>query len=137
MGLHPADFHIVKGQIESAGVLDQPVIADNRDAFVGGGVDCRTDGCTVLCEDDQRVNALRDEAFHIRELLGRRALSVRRNICRTGGFECGFDRRLIRLPAFFLKIRPADPDGRGVAVGNCRCRKASEYDRGCGECFAH
>ena len=75
-----ADADVVEGQVEGAVVFDQAVIADHRDAFVGGLVDGRPDGVLVPGVDDQDSRALRNQRVHVVQLLFRRRLRVRRDI---------------------------------------------------------
>jgi hypothetical protein len=102
-GLHPADLDVVEGQVEGARVLDQAVIGDDRNALVGGGLHGGDDRLGVLRQDDQRVDALRDQALDVGQLLGRRGLRVGRDVFGAGGVERGLDRRLVGLPALFLE----------------------------------
>ena len=51
------DADVVEGHVEDAGVLDDAVIGDDRDARVSGRLDRRQDGVLVLGEDDERVCA--------------------------------------------------------------------------------
>ena len=119
-GLHPADLDIVEGQIEGARILDQPVIADDGDAFVRRGLDGRADGRAVLGEDDERVGAARDQALDVGQLLGRRTLRVGGDVFGTRRFERGLDRRLVGFPALFLEVGPADADRQILGHGGAR-----------------
>jgi hypothetical protein len=68
-GLHAAHLDIVEGQVIGAGVLDQAVVGDDRNALIGGGLHGGPDRRGVLRQDDQRVDALRDQAFHVESCL--------------------------------------------------------------------
>ena len=133
--LHTAHFDVVEGQVKGAGVFDQAVIAHNRNTFVRGCGDCGADGLAVLGKDDQRINALGDQAFHIRQLLGRRRLRIGADIFRTGSVQRGLDRGLVCFPALFLEVRPAHADGD--ILGCCGLSEASSGDGRCHKEFTH
>ena len=109
-GLHPANLDIVEGQVEGAAVLDQTVIADHGNALVRRRLNSRADRLCILRQHDQRIGTLSNQALDIRELLGRRRLRISREIGGAGSFQRSLDRRLVRLPALFLEIRPTDAD---------------------------
>ena len=127
-GLHPPDLDIVEGEVEGARILDQAVIADDRNSFVSGSLNGGADGLRVLREDDQRVDALGDQAFHVGKLLGGGRLRVCGNIGGARRLQRGLDRRFVGFPAFFLKIRPADADCLRMACG-LRSRRQTKAER--------
>ena len=124
--LHPANLDVVEGQVEGARVFDQPVIGDDRNAGVGSGLHGGDNRLGVLCQHDQRVDALRHQAFDIGKLLGRGRLRIGRNIGGTGGFQRRLDRGFVGLPALFLEIRPGNAD----RLRKCRGGAASQQSGG-------
>mgnify|MGYP003646884983 CR=1 FL=1 len=123
-GLHPAHFHVVEGQVEGAGVFDQAVIGDDRNALIGGGLNGGADGLRVLRQDDQRIDTLGDQAFNVRQLLGGRGLRIGRDIGGPGLFQCGDDGGLVGGPTLLLEIGPADADRDALCE-----RRGGEHDR--------
>ena len=145
-GLHAAHFLVVEGNVEGARDLDQAVITNDRDAFLVGFFDRRTDRVGILGEDDQGVGALCDQALDIGQLLARARLSVGGDIGATGLFDRGLNGGLVGLPALFLKIRPGDTDNRFAcsqsAVGGhkherARGEKSGNDLHGIPPCLAH
>jgi hypothetical protein len=108
--LHAANLDIVEGQVEGAAVLDQTVIGDDRNAFVGSGLNGGNDRLGVLRQNDQRVDALSHQAFNVGKLLGGRGLRVGGNIGVAGSFDRGLHGGFVGFPALFLEVRPGNAD---------------------------
>ena len=130
-----ADTFVVKGQIEGARIFDQAVIANHRDAFGSGAVDCRPDRIFVPGVDDQGVCTLCDQGFDVGQLLGGRGLGIGRNIGVTSGFDRGDHRSFVDLPALFLKAGPGHTDF--LAVCHCGGRQARSRNDGQHNCITH
>src|SRR4029079_1174188 len=146
-GLHAADLGVVEGQVQDLGILDQPVVRDDRDALAGGLGDRRQDRDVVLGQDDDHLGAARDQALDVGGLgLGGR-LGVVRDVLPAAILDGLLEGGLIPLrPSLFLVVVPGHADGAvgggGAARRPGRCatavrRARTENDRGdgcaCGE----
>ena len=76
IGLGLADAHVVEGYVEDAGILDQAVIGDDRDARVVGDLDGRDGSVLVLRQKDEHVRAAVDRRLDIGLLLDAVELGV-------------------------------------------------------------
>ncbi len=75
--LHAADLLVVEGDVEHAGLLDQAVVGDDRQALALLGLGQRgQDRVLVHGQDDQHLGALGDQAVDVGDLLLRRAAGV-------------------------------------------------------------
>ena len=117
--LHAADFLVVEGDVEGSRIFDQAVVADDRNAFVGGLFDGRADGVGVLSENDESVGALGDQRFDVGQLLGGGRLGVSGNILGADCFECLLDGGFVGLPTLFLEVRPGNADDEILGDGRC------------------
>ena len=105
-----ADFLVVEGDVEGIRILDQAVVADDRDALVDRLLHGRRNRVGILGEDDQHIGALRDQVLDVGQLLLGRRLGVGRDVLGAGGVERRLDRRFVGLPALFLEVVPGHAD---------------------------
>ena len=96
------------------GDVDRHVVGDGRDALGAGLLERRQDRRAVLRQDDQRIDAARDQTLDVGELLLRIGLRVGADVGVAGILEHRLDAGLVDLPALLLKMPPADPDGLGL-----------------------
>ncbi|ENN88048.1 hypothetical protein RHSP_51307 [Rhizobium freirei PRF 81] len=129
--LHAAHFLVVEGDVEGSRIFDQAVVADNRNAFVGGLFDGRADGVGILRENDESAGTLGNQGFNVGQLLRRRRLGVGGNILGAGCRQSLLDGCFIRLPTLFLEVGPGNADDEILGEGG---RLHGQNDgRACGQ----